>query len=102
MTAPLLALSGLASAYGQSQVLWDVELMLAPGTATALIGRNGVGKSTLLGAIMGTRTVTGGNISFDPEIAIPQSGNMFRDPVLGTSRSGKNAKPTIKSFLCPT
>lgn len=65
MTAPLLALAGLTSAYGQSQVLWDVDLALAPGTATALIGRNGVGKSTLLGAIMGTRIVTGGSVTFD-------------------------------------
>lgn len=61
----LLELDGLSSAYGQSQVLWDVELTLARGQVMALIGRNGVGKTTLLHTIMGTRPVTGGSIRFD-------------------------------------
>ena len=61
----LLEIGGLSSAYGQSQVLWDVDLTLARGQVMALIGRNGVGKTTLLHAIMGTRPVTGGTIRFD-------------------------------------
>ncbi|MDX3884345.1 MAG: urea ABC transporter ATP-binding subunit UrtE [Sphingomonas sp.] len=65
MSGALLSTEGLASAYGQSQVLWDVGIELAPGTATALIGRNGVGKSTLLGAIAGTRSATAGRIVFE-------------------------------------
>ena len=61
----LLEIGGLSSAYGQSQVLWDVDLTLARGQVMALIGRNGVGKTTLLHMIMGTRPVTGGTIRFD-------------------------------------
>ena len=61
----LLEIGGLSSAYGQSQVLWDVDLTLARGQVMALIGRNGVGKTTLLHTIMGTRPVTGGTIRFD-------------------------------------
>jgi urea transport system ATP-binding protein len=61
----LLEIGGLSSAYGQSQVLWDVDLTLARGQVMALIGRNGVGKTTLLHTIMGTRPVTGGIIRFD-------------------------------------
>lgn len=61
----LLEMDGLSSAYGQSQVLWDVELTLARGQVMALIGRNGVGKTTLLHTIMGTRPVTGGTIRFN-------------------------------------
>lgn len=61
----LLELSALSSAYGQSQVLWDVDLSLERGQVMALIGRNGVGKTTLLHAIMGTRPSAGGTIRFD-------------------------------------
>jgi len=55
----LLEVSGLSASYGQSRVLWDIDLSLAQGEAMALIGRNGVGKTTLLHAIMGTRAATG-------------------------------------------
>jgi len=65
MNGPLLEISALSSAYGQSQVLWDVDLSLERGQVMALIGRNGVGKTTLLHAIMGTRASSGGTIRFD-------------------------------------
>lgn len=65
MSGPLLEIAALSSAYGQSQVLWDVDLTLARGQVMALIGRNGVGKTTLLHAIMGTRPTKGGTIQFD-------------------------------------
>ena len=55
----LLEVSSLSASYGQSRVLWDIDLSLAQGEAVALIGRNGVGKTTLLHAIMGTRAATG-------------------------------------------
>ncbi|MEQ6334482.1 urea ABC transporter ATP-binding subunit UrtE [Sphingobium sp. MK2] len=61
----LLEIVGLSSAYGQSQVLWEVDLTLARGQVMALIGRNGVGKTTLLCTIMGTQAVTGGTVCFD-------------------------------------
>jgi urea transport system ATP-binding protein len=64
MSGPLLEIAGLSSAYGQSQVLWDVDLTLERGQVMALIGRNGVGKTTLLHAIMGTRPAVGGTIHF--------------------------------------
>lgn len=61
----LLEISALSSAYGQSQVLWNVDLSLERGKVMALIGRNGVGKTTLLHAIMGTRPTTSGALRFD-------------------------------------
>lgn len=65
MSGPLLELSGVCGAYGQSQVLWDVDLTLERGQVMALIGRNGVGKTTLLHTIMGTRSSMAGSIRFD-------------------------------------
>ncbi len=61
----LLDLEGVASAYGQSKVLWDIDMSIERGGAVALIGRNGVGKSTLLNTIMGVQKLTGGRITFD-------------------------------------
>ena len=61
----LLDLQAVSSAYGQSQVLWDVDMRVERGGAVALIGRNGVGKSTLLNTIAGVQKLTGGKIMFD-------------------------------------
>lgn len=61
---PLLKLDHVATAYGESQVLWDINLEVAEGSAVALIGRNGVGKTTLLRAIIGTQRLTRGSIWF--------------------------------------
>ncbi|WP_156677755.1 urea ABC transporter ATP-binding subunit UrtE [Sphingomonas profundi] len=63
MTA-LLDLAGVASGYGQSRVLWDVDLALPERSVMALIGRNGVGKTTLLRTIMGVQRLDGGSIRF--------------------------------------
>jgi len=61
----LLELNGVCAAYGQSQVLWEVDMHVAPGSAVALIGRNGVGKTTLLNAIAGVHKLSGGTIVFN-------------------------------------
>jgi urea transport system ATP-binding protein len=65
MSESLLTIAGLCAGYGQSQVLWDLDLDLKRGEVMALIGRNGVGKTTLLHAIMGTRAASGGKLVFE-------------------------------------
>ena len=51
--APLLAVEDVYTAYGQSQVLFGVSLRVTAGECVALLGRNGVGKSTTMRSIMG-------------------------------------------------
>ena len=49
----MLTVERLDVAYGGSQVLWGVDLDVPDGQVVCLMGRNGVGKTTLLKAVMG-------------------------------------------------
>jgi branched-chain amino acid transport system ATP-binding protein len=62
MAEPLLSLQGLRAGYGESVVLDGVSLDLPEGGSLALLGRNGVGKTTLLLAVMGYTNVTAGRV----------------------------------------
>jgi urea transport system ATP-binding protein len=62
--SPLLELDMVSACYGQSQVLNAIHLEVPAGAAVALIGRNGVGKSTLLRTIIGTHPLSAGSIRF--------------------------------------
>ena len=64
MAEPLLALRGIRSGYGDAVVLDDVSLELPQGGSLAILGRNGVGKSTLLLTIMGYTRLHSGKILF--------------------------------------
>ena len=61
----MLNIKNLNQFYGESHTLWDVELDVLPGTCTCLMGRNGVGKTTLLKSIMGLLPVSSGSIIFE-------------------------------------
>ena len=60
--APLLAISDLHAGYGASAVLFGVSLEIAAGEVLALLGRNGMGKTTTVRAIMGLLRPTRGTI----------------------------------------
>jgi branched-chain amino acid transport system ATP-binding protein len=64
MAETVLDVSGLRAGYGPAGVLFGVELHLARGEVTALMGRNGAGKSTTLKAIMGLLTPRAGTVRF--------------------------------------
>ena len=61
----MLAVERLDVAYGGSQVLWGVDLRVSPAEVLCLMGRNGVGKTTLLKAVMGLLPVRAGRVTFD-------------------------------------
>jgi branched-chain amino acid transport system ATP-binding protein len=64
MAEPLLALNGLRAGYGDSVVLSDIAFELPENGSLAVLGRNGVGKTTLLLTIMGYTTVRTGTIAW--------------------------------------
>ena len=57
-----LALKGVTAGYGQTHVLEGIDFALARGESLSIIGRNGVGKSTLLETIMGHTTMHAGEV----------------------------------------
>jgi branched-chain amino acid transport system ATP-binding protein len=61
----LLHIENLTAGYGAIQVLHGVNLSLSAGGRLALIGRNGVGKTTLLKAVMGLADMKGGQVKLD-------------------------------------
>ena len=60
----LLRIRNLNQSYGGSRTLWDIDLDVAAGTRLCLMGRNGVGKTTLLKCVMGLVPVESGSIAF--------------------------------------
>ena len=61
----MLVVERVDAAYGESQVLWGVDLTVPPKSVVCLMGRNGVGKTTLLKSIMGLMPVRGGRVTLD-------------------------------------
>ena len=63
----MLTVSHVDLFYGASQALWDVSLSAARGAVTCVLGRNGVGKSSLLRAIVGQQAIAKGRILWSDE-----------------------------------
>jgi branched-chain amino acid transport system ATP-binding protein len=64
MSTAGLVLEGVSAGYGETVVLESIALRLAPGATLTVLGRNGVGKTTLLATIMGHTRLHGGNIRY--------------------------------------
>src|SRR5207237_7016298 len=91
--AELLAIERLRAGYGEAVVLSDISFRLDEGQSLALLGRNGMGKTTLINSIIGVTRYRGGTIrlggrditAFSPEKRaragvgwVPQERNIFK------------------------
>lgn len=65
MAAPVLEVQGLYAAYGQADVLTDINLTVPQGAITCLLGSNGAGKTTLIRAILGLTPPRAGRVVFE-------------------------------------
>lgn len=63
----MLKLTNLNQFYGQSHTLWNISLEVQKGECLCVMGRNGVGKTTLMDTIMGQHMIESGTIEFDGE-----------------------------------
>lgn len=78
---PLLDIDHLNVKYGETQVLWDINLQVEKDTITAIFGPNGSGKSTLLHTISGLIRPFSGEIKY-------KSSNIVGEPTHEISRKG--------------
>ncbi len=69
----MLTVSELNQFYGQSHTLWDVDMTVPEGKCTVLMGRNGVGKTTLLNVIMGLRAASSGEVRYRDQALLRRS-----------------------------
>jgi branched-chain amino acid transport system ATP-binding protein len=67
----LLTIDKLTAGYGEAVVLNEVSLALAEGQSLALLGRNGMGKTTLINSIVGVTRFVGGTITLDGRALTP-------------------------------
>ncbi|MDO6561980.1 urea ABC transporter ATP-binding subunit UrtE [Amphritea sp. 1_MG-2023] len=63
----MISINKVNQVYGGTQILWDLNLDIKPGSCTCIMGRNGVGKTTLLKCIMGLLPVSSGEILLQGE-----------------------------------
>jgi len=63
----MLEIKGLNQFYGGSHILWDIDMTIPEGSCTCLMGRNGMGKTTLLKCIMGLVSAKTGQILYEGE-----------------------------------
>ena len=61
----MLSMKNIQSGYGLSQILFDVSLEIAKGEVVALLGRNGMGKSTLVRTLFGQLVLQAGSIQIE-------------------------------------
>ncbi len=66
----MLKIEKLNQYYGESHTLWDLDLDIPQGQCTCVMGRNGVGKTTLLKCIMGEEAVRDGHIRFAGDVEL--------------------------------
>jgi urea transport system ATP-binding protein len=72
----MLRIENLNQYYGESHTLWDVTLNIPAGSRVCLMGRNGMGKTTLLQCIMGLLPIKTGNIEFEGQNITNQSAEL--------------------------
>jgi urea transport system ATP-binding protein len=77
----MLTLTHINQFYGGSHTLWDLDMTVPKGSCTCLMGRNGMGKTTLLKCIMGLLPLASGEMSFE-------GGNLRAAPAEARARLG--------------
>ena len=91
----MLQVSALNQYYGESHILRDVALTVPQGACVCLMGRNGVGKTTLLKAIMGLLSVKGGSIRFNEQEFVGRPAELRARSGIGYVPQGREIFPQL-------
>jgi branched-chain amino acid transport system ATP-binding protein len=95
MSEALLAISGLEAGYADAQVLFGVDLAVAHGEVVSLMGRNGMGKTTTVRALMGLLPVTAGEIRFEGRLLTGEPPFRIAQAGIGLVPEGRQIFPTL-------
>jgi branched-chain amino acid transport system ATP-binding protein len=90
--AEALSLRHVSAGYGETVVLEDINLALAPGESISVIGRNGVGKTTLLATVMGHTTLHRGEVALG-------GATLERVPIFRRARRGLGWVPQEREIF---
>lgn len=91
----MIEISKVNQRYGGTQILWDLDLDIKPGSCTCIMGRNGVGKTTLLKCLMGLLPVHSGEILLEGE-ALENKPAQYRAPAgIGYVPQGRDIFPML-------
>ena len=91
----MLKIDAINQFYGQSHTLWDLSLELQQGECLCLMGRNGVGKTTLLNAWMGQLPLKSGQIWFDGQNITPLAVERRAELGIGYVPQGRQIFPLL-------
>ncbi|WP_321492555.1 urea ABC transporter ATP-binding subunit UrtE [uncultured Desulfobacter sp.] len=91
----MLTIENLNQYYGESHTLWDLSLTIEEKCCTCLMGRNGVGKTTLLNCIMGLVPVKSGAISFQGENILKKKAESRAGLRIGYVPQGRQIFPLL-------
>jgi branched-chain amino acid transport system ATP-binding protein len=91
----MLEVVSLQSGYGRSPVLFDIGLTVGAGEVVSLLGRNGMGKTTTIRAIMGLLPATAGRIAFDGRQISNGAPEAIARAGIGLVPEGRQVFPTL-------
>ncbi|MFH6781968.1 MULTISPECIES: ABC transporter ATP-binding protein [Methylobacterium] len=91
----MLTVEGLESAYGDSRILFGIDLSVAKGEVVTLLGRNGMGKTTTVKSIFGLLKPRAGRILIDGEDMAGRPSHLVARRGLGLVPEGRQVFPTL-------
>ncbi len=91
----MLAVEGLESAYGDSRILFGIDLTVGAGEAVTLLGRNGMGKTTTINSIFGLLKPRGGRVLIDGEDVTGREPHVIAQRGLGLVPEGRQVFPNL-------
>ena len=91
----LLQVRNVASAYQESQVLFGIDFSLKAGESMGLLGRNGMGKTTLIRSILGLKSVQAGQVIFDGHDITNQSTDKIARLGIAVVPEGRQVFPNL-------
>lgn len=91
----MLSIAGLNQYYGDSHTLWDLDVEVEQGSCTCILGRNGVGKTTMMETIMGLLPIKSGQIIYNGIVLAKKTAEVRASSGIGYVPQGRQIFPLL-------